>query len=262
MGCPAGRNWSRWFGCSPPGTNPRLDPDEQAARFQRLWQTAVVAEDVDAENLAAEDPVTFDLGGAQTSDDRPGAPAERLRDGAPTNGASDLARGLQDLLRGHNGLAIGDVEQAGQELLARLRESFQQAVDRLTLPPGASIVVEWFQASGPCSYWDRPYRLLNWHYHGLRIVVMMTTPESLRAECTPVPGISRARDAEFGLIAIDANRPGTDPLLLSVGDMHPAASQAGLAACEVWVEQCLVALLTEFGQALTGALARMGYDSR
>jgi hypothetical protein len=88
----------------------------------------------------------------------------------------------------------------------------------------------------------------------------MDHPEPLRAESTPIPGISRARDAGHALIVIDANRPAT-PLLLGIVEAHPALSTHAESLIDEWVEQCLTGLLTEFGQALTGALSRLGYDT-
>jgi len=175
-------------------------------------------------------------------------------------GSEQIGKDLRQLLRGHTGLSLDDVEHAGRTLLERLRDRFQHAAVRDQLPPGAILSVDWFQASG-CDYGDRPYRLVNWHYHGLKVVVTISKPELVRAECTPVPGISRARDADHGLIAIDANRPSERPLLIAIGDVHPHVSPSAANLIDEWVEQCLVTLLTEFGQALTGALARLGYDS-
>jgi hypothetical protein len=70
-----------------------------------------------------------------------------------------------------------------------------------------------------------------------------------------------AGDAEHALIVIDANRPAAPPLLLGIGEVHPALSTHAESLIDAWVEQCLTTLLTEFGQALTGALSRIGYDS-
>lgn len=171
-----------------------------------------------------------------------------------------IAEDLNRLLRGHAGLSLDDVERAGQTLLERLRDRFQHATVRNQLPPAATMIVDWFQAPN-CNYGDRPYRLINWRYHGLKVVVTIGKPEPVRAECTPIPGISRARDAEHSLIVIDANRPSERPLLLAIGDIYPNVTPSAANMIDEWVEQCLAMLLTEFGQALTGALARLGYDS-
>jgi hypothetical protein len=195
---------------------------------------------------------------AQSAPASPGVPAAAEAD---LEAASHrLADNLHRLLRGHGGLSLDDVERAGQTLLERLRDRFEHATVRDRLPPDATLMVDWFQPPG-CDYGNRSYRLINWHYQGLKVVATIGKPEPVRAECTPIPGISRARDAEHGLIAIDANRPSARPLLLSIADIHPQVSPGAAAVIDDWVEQCLTALLTEFSEALTGALARRGYDS-
>jgi hypothetical protein len=68
-------------------------------------------------------------------------------------------------LRGHDGLDLDDIKRAGQALLQRLREGFEHATVR-----------------------DRSCRLINWHYHGLKVIITMGRPELVRAECTPNPG--------------------------------------------------------------------------
>lgn len=103
--------------------------------------------------------------------------------------------------------------------------------------------------------------MINGGNQGLTVVVATNKPALVRAECTPIPGISRARDAEHGLIAIDANRPAASPLLLVINDVHPHISPHAANKITEWVEQRITTLLTEFGQALTAELARLGYDS-
>jgi hypothetical protein len=181
-------------------------------------------------------------------DPPPHAPSQRI--------ASDLAR----LLRGHAGLSLNEVEHAGQVLLEQLHERFQHAPVRDRLPTGARLAVDWFQATN-CTYWDRPYRMLNWHHHGLKLILTLDEPGPVRAECTPMPGISRSREADHALIAIDANRPHAHPLLLPITAVHPRLSQDGAKAINAWVEQCLTTLLTDFSQSLAGALTRLGYDA-
>jgi hypothetical protein len=126
-----------------------------------------------------------------------------------------------------------------------LRDGFEHAALRDRLPAETSLTIDWFQARG-CDYGGRPYRLINWHHHGLKAVVTIGTPEPVRTECTPIPGISRSRDAEHALIAIDANRPSARPLLLSIDDIHPEVTPAATTLINAWIEQCLTALLTEF----------------
>jgi len=62
----------------------------------------------------------------------------------------------------------------------------------------------------------------------------MTTPEPLHAECTPIPGISRARDEEHALIVIDANRPTAPPVLLTINDLYPAVAPAASVLVADW----------------------------
>jgi hypothetical protein len=158
------------------------------------------------------------------------------------------------------GASIDDVVRAGQILLEQLHGRFHHETVRDQLPQGTAMTVEWVTVPN-YTYGDRPYRLITWRHNGLKIVVTMTKPVPVRVECTPIPGISRARNAEHGLIAIDANRSAASPLLLTVGDVHPHVVPDAAVTTNRWVEQCLATVLTEVGRAVTEALARLGYDS-
>jgi hypothetical protein len=217
--------------------------DAFGAGLRAVWESA------QAEERSGSIAANRDHDSLAQIEPEPSPPSHRIAD--------DLGR----LLQGHAGLSLDDVEQAGRTLLEQLHERFQQTTVRERLPHGTTMTVDWFSTPSDCNYGGRPYRLLNGVNQGLKVDVTAQKPVPVRAECTPIPGISRARDAEHGLIVIDANRPAASPLLLAITDVHPVLSSGTANKIAEWVEQCMTTLLTQFGQGLTAGLGRLGYDS-
>lgn len=211
--------------------------------LRAVWEAAQI------EEQAVNDPAAREADSPAQTESATLSPSRRVAD--------DLGR----LLQGHAGLSIDDVEQAGRTVLEQLYERFQHTPVRARLPQGTTMTVDWFSSPSGCNYGGRPYRVLNGVDQGVKVVVETQSPVPVRAECSPIPGISRARQAEHGLIAIDGNRPDVSPLLLTLNDVHPDVSPAAANKITEWVEQCMTTLLSQFGQGLTAGLGRLGYDS-
>ncbi len=81
----------------------------------------------------------------------------------------------------------------------------------------------------------------------------------VHAELTPFPGIARDQAAEYGLIAIDANRPNGDSLLLKISEMHPAVTDEASRRIAEWVGVRVGDLLNTVKTGMLDARAQRGY---
>jgi hypothetical protein len=179
--------------------------------------------------------------------------------GVDTPPVGEAAARLVELLHGHGGLPLDQVEEIGGQLLRQLRDAFERHMSGVGLPDNARLSLDLMHADS-CTYWDRPYRPI--HGHGptaLKVQATMTGTVEARSEVTPFLGISRDRDADDAFIVIDANRSTVEPLRLHVSDLYPTITNEIAGRIDQWVAARVNDLLGTLEVGVRQALIQRGY---
>lgn len=251
--------WSR-FAASLDGPPERI-PSWATAAAQRLGHLADPI-GTDEYSFARSDAYLRGLGEGLRAVHTARGDLEATAASASARDGERLARGLGDLMQGHAGLSLAEVEQAGQTLVVGLKNAFEHARGLAHLPAIVRVAISAFQTSHATFTDDDAYRVGHGPSQGLKIVAEVASesfPDLVRAECTPLVGIARSRQAAHGLTAMDANRPARPRLKLGMLDAHPGLSPEAEQAIADWADDCVAALLADLHTGVGQVLARLGY---
>ena len=180
---------------------------------------------------------------------------DRLREARSPLGVQAFR--LRRLLTTHGGLTHGEVLTAAKRLVNALQPSLARELDRLkaegSLPDEIHSLTD-EMPSQPCSYWDRGYRPIPMSATGAKLKLWIQEPVHVQIETTPMIGVANDEKERFTFIGVDANRPGVDPLLLRLNDVHPVLTLSGTEKFDAFVRRALSAALDELSVGLDARL--------
>ena len=167
-----------------------------------------------------------------------------------------IAAQLKALSVAHGGLSFAEVQAVGQRLTELVKSALYRALE--TLKPGQ--VESGFEAKGgkfACDF-SRPYHTLD-SGSGFAFNMTCTDPVRVGVQATPIIGVADSPLERYAYIAIDANRPSGEPLLLRVDDLHPAVTQAGQTRIDDWATMVHERAVLEMRDGVLQRLRQQGF---
>ena len=138
---------------------------------------------------------------------------------------------LKALSVAHGGLSFAEVQTVGQRLTELVKSALSRAHERLE----RGQVESRFEVKGgkfACDF-SRPYHTLD-DGSGFAFDMTCAHPVRVGVQVTPIIGVADSPLERYAYIAIDANRPLGEPLLLRVDDLHPAVTQSAQTRIDDW----------------------------
>jgi Fic family protein len=173
-------------------------------------------------------------------------------------GPSDAVNTLHSLLKAQGGLTHAELDAIGMRLFAEIGNFFREAMDALTLPPGAQATsVQWGGVQSPA---PAGFRQLGTNGGAVGLSIEISEPARARSQTGIRVFLSKSLDDAETFLLIE-HEPVEEPerLVLGLGDVHPVLTASAQYRIRTFIDRLIGATLQHLLTEVRTNLAASGY---